>query len=612
MPITNDDLPNKLSALETLIHVVVDTTPAMLHSMRPDGSLDYVNEQVVQYLGMPVTALEGWGWTKTLHPGDIEDIMAKWGSALKSGEPFAAEARVRRADGEYRWFLFRNHPLRAADGTIVKWYGAGLEIEDLKRAEAKVTESELKLRQLLDAVPTHIFVLYPDGRTMYTNRQGLEYLGLSLEEVQSEDVVETRFHPDDALHLRQVRQRSLAAGLSFEMEARIRGQSGDYRWFLISLSPWRDATGVIVHWYGTRIDIEERKQAEQTLRRAYEEIDTLREQLHRENRVLREEISRSSPFKQIIGESPVLRAVLARVSKVAPTDTTVLITGETGTGKELIARATHEGSPRANKPFVCVNCAAIPPSLIAAELFGYEKGAFTGAAQRHPGRFELAHGGTIFLDEVGELPLETQATLLRVLQESRFERIGGTQSVVVDVRVIAATNRDLHAEAQAGSFRQDLFYRLNVFPIRMPPLRERVEDIPALIAYFVEAFARRMGRRVPTIEEHTLRLLAAYPWPGNVRELQNVIERSMIVSEMETFSVDESWLAHEAAQPTSVRTLSRKPSDRVRAVIEEALTKSSGRVSGPDGAAAQLGLPASTLESKIRSLKIDKYRFKSQ
>jgi transcriptional regulator with GAF, ATPase, and Fis domain len=298
------------------------------------------------------------------------------------------------------------------------------------------------------------------------------------------------------------------------------------------------------------------------------------------------------------------------MSKVAPTDTAVLITGETGTGKELVARGIHAGSPRADGAFVCVNCAAIPSSLIAAELFGYEKGAFTGATQRHPGRFELAHGGTLFLDEVGELLPETQAMLLRVLQEKAFERIGGTKPIAVDVRVIGATNRDLPAAVQAGLFRQDLFYRLNVFPIRMPALRERVEDIPELVAYFVEFFARRSGRPVPKIAAETLRLFQSYPWPGNIRELQNVIERSMIVCETDTFSVDESWLAYESFRATPPQALSRQPADRVRAVIEEALARTNGRVSGPSGAAAQIGLPASTLESKIRSLKIDKSRFK--
>jgi transcriptional regulator with GAF, ATPase, and Fis domain len=299
------------------------------------------------------------------------------------------------------------------------------------------------------------------------------------------------------------------------------------------------------------------------------------------------------------------------VSKVAPTDSTVLITGETGTGKELIARAIHKRSQRASRAFVSVNCAVIPATLIASELFGHEKGAFTGAFQRRLGRFELAEGGTLFLDEIGELPAETQVTLLRVLQEREFERIGGTQPIRADVRVIAATNRDLVSAVDAGSFRRDFFYRLNVFPIEIPSLRERKQDIPTLVEYFIRHYSRKAGKKMSTIEPRTLELLASYSWPGNIRELQNVIERSVIVCESDVFSIDPSWLSVEpsSAQDPSSPFAQRSPG-REKVVIEAALEATGGRVSGPYGAAAQLGLPASTLESKIRSLKIDKYRFK--
>jgi transcriptional regulator with GAF, ATPase, and Fis domain len=328
---------------------------------------------------------------------------------------------------------------------------------------------------------------------------------------------------------------------------------------------------------------------------------------------LRGEIGQASTFEEIVGTSAALQGVLFLVSKVAPTDASVLITGETGTGKELVARAIHKQSRRSSLPFVSVNCAAIPRDLIASELFGHEKGSFTGAIQRRLGRFELAHGGTIFLDEVGELPLETQIALLRVLQEHEFERVGGTRSIQTNVRVIAATNRNLQAAINAGAFRSDLFYRVNVFPIEMPPLRERREDIPALIDYFIDRCAREVGRNIRGVDQNTLALLQSYPWPGNIRELQNVIERSVIMCETENFSVDGTWFPQQAVASESKGQpdFSHKHADRGKEMIESALRESEGRVFGPSGAAAKLGIARSTLESKIRSLKINKNHFKA-
>ena len=342
--------------------------------------------------------------------------------------------------------------------------------------------------------------------------------------------------------------------------------------------------------------------------RLYREVSALKDQLYKENLVLRDEVDRTSMFEEIVGTSPTLQPVLARVAKVAGADSTVLITGETGTGKELVARAIHRRSARASRAFVSVNCAAIPRELIASELFGHEKGAFTGATQRRLGRFELAHGGTIFLDEVGELPMETQVALLRVLQEREFERVGGTSSVRVDVRVVAATNRDLQAAIEAGTFRSDLFYRLNVFPIAVPPLRERTDDIPLLVEYFIDRYARKAGKTIRRVNKRTLDHLRSYPWPGNVRELQNVIERSVIVCDTDEFTVDESWLSTAPAQGQS--GVVRHARRHERAIIEDALRASGGRVFGPSGAAARLGIARSTLESKIRGLGIDKNRFR--
>jgi transcriptional regulator with GAF, ATPase, and Fis domain len=360
-------------------------------------------------------------------------------------------------------------------------------------------------------------------------------------------------------------------------------------------------------------DISERKRSEAALANAFREIQALKDQLQTENIALQEEIDKASMFEEIVGNSPALQTVLSHLSKVAPTDSSVLITGETGTGKELIARAIHRRSQRSSRVFVTVNCAAIPHDLIASELFGHEKGAFTGAIQQRVGRFELAHGGTIFLDEVGELPAETQVALLRVLQEHEFERIGGTRSIQTDARVISATNRDLEAAIAAGAFRSDLFYRLNVFPIEIPPLRERCEDIPVLVEYFIDRYARKAGKNITGISKKSLDLLQRYPWPGNIRELQNIIERSLIVCKTQTFSVDESWLYRQPLPSEANRTLglSGKLVAQEKEMIEAALRDSGGRVSGPSGAAARLSMPASTLESKIRSLRIDKNRFKT-
>jgi formate hydrogenlyase transcriptional activator len=367
---------------------------------------------------------------------------------------------------------------------------------------------------------------------------------------------------------------------------------------LARFNPLRDEQGQITRWYVAGTDIEDRKQAEDALRR--------------ENVALREEIDKASMFEEIVGTSPALQSVLSRISKVAPSDSTVLITGETGTGKELVARAVHRRSNRASRAFVSVNCAAIPRELIASELFGHEKGAFTGATQQRLGRFELASGGTLFLDEVGELPAETQIALLRVLQEHEFERVGGTRPIRADVRVIAATNRDLQAAISAGSFRSDLFYRLHVFPIEIPALRERKEDIRLLVEYFIDRYARKAGKNITTVEKKTLRLLESYPWPGNIRELQNVIERSVIVCETANFSVDKSWLSQQPLEKTagSQLYLSEKVATQEKEIIEAALRECQGRVFGPSGAAAKLGIARSTLESKIQSLKINKNRFR--
>lgn len=412
-----------------------------------------------------------------------------------------------------------------------------------------------------------------------------------------------RVHPEDLELVQQVTAGASQDGRDVDVEHRLLMPDGTVKTIRVLGHTSQVPNGKPI-FLGAVTDIS-------VVKNAFEEIRMLRDQLYKENVALREEIDITRMFEEIVGSSPALQSVLAKVAKVAPTDSTVLITGETGTGKELIARAIHKRSQRSARAFVSVNCAAIPRDLIASELFGHEKGAFTGATQRRLGRFESADGGTIFLDEVGELPHETQISLLRVLQEREFQRVGSSQTLKIDVRVVAATNRNLEAAITAGGFREDLFYRLNVFPIEVPPLRQRKEDIPLLVEYFVDRYASKAAKKITGIDKKSMDLLQAYAWPGNIRELQNVIERSVIVCDSVNLSVDESWLGR-GTRPSAApaQPLTERLTAQEKELIEVALAESNGRVSGPSGAAARLGIPQSTLDSKIKSLKINKHQFR--
>jgi PAS domain S-box-containing protein len=530
------------------------------------------------------------------HPQDRALVQQVIERASKTGTDFEHEYRLLLPSGAIKHVRALAQAFQDASGNL-EFVGAVSDISEQRRAEGKIREQEAELRQIVDLAPQLIAVYGPNRERLYANRTALDYLGISLDEWRHKSFAASA-HPDDSERFKTYVDRALSKGAADELELRLRKRDGSYRWFFARFNPLRDEQGQITRWYFTGTDIEDRKQAE--------------DRLQRENVALREEIDKTSMFEEIVGASPALQAVLSRISKVAPSDSTVLITGETGTGKELVARAIHRRSNRRSRAFVSVNCAVIPRDLIASELFGHEKGAFTGATQQRVGRFELANGGTLFLDEVGELPAETQIALLRVLQEHEFERVGGTRPIRADVRMIAATNRDLQAAISAGSFRSDLFYRLHVFPIEIPALRERKEDIRLLVEYFIDRYARKAGKRITTVDKKTLRLLESYPWPGNIRELQNVIERSVIVCETENFSVDESWLLQQPllTQPGNHTELPQTLVAQEKTMIEAALKESRGRVFGPTGAAARLGIPRSTLESKIRSLKIDKNRFR--
>jgi formate hydrogenlyase transcriptional activator len=537
-------------------------------------------------------------WLSKNHPDDQKRIRELFERSEIEKTDYEADYRIVLTDGSIKHLHAVGHPVLNDSGDLVEFVGTAMDITERKQREDKIREHEVELRQILDAAPQHLSVLRGDGSHLYINQSSLDFLGLTLEAWQKRDIREL-VHPDDAERVDRERKQALSSGSPLEFEARFLRYDGEYRWLFLHYKPLKDQLGRITRWVVPAIDIDDRKRSE--------------ERLHHENVALREEIVKASMFEEIVGASPALQTVLSSIVKVARTDSTVLITGETGTGKELIARALHKHSQRSGQAFISVNCASIPSSLIASELFGHEKGAFTGAVQRRQGRFELAHSGTIFLDEVGELPAETQIALLRVLQERQFERVGGNRTLTTDVRVIAATNRDLTAAIAAGTFRSDLFYRLNVFPIEVPPLRKRKEDIPMLVEYFVKRYAENAGKQIRTIDVNTLELCQSYPWPGNIRELQNIVERSVILSSGDTFWIEKAWLASpEPARQEWPSPLADTLQNQEREIIEIALAECKGKVAGPEGAAAKLRIPRSTLDSKIKQLKIKKHKFVSE
>jgi PAS domain S-box-containing protein len=531
-----------------------------------------------------------------VHPQDREFMRSLIKRMLAEASGCDVTKRIVRPDGEVRYVRCVGAPV-IEDGTLKRIVGTAIDVtghelltQELRRREAYLAEA-----QRLSHTGSFGWNL-ATGELVWSD-ENFRILGYEPTVKPTVDLVLKRVHPDDLSFVLQMMEKA-KTGTSLELEHRLLMPDGSVKHLHVIARPLTNESGEL-EFVGTVMDVTARK-------KAFEEIKALRDELYRENIVLREELGKTSMFEEVIGTSSVLQMVLAHAAKVAPTDSTVLILGETGTGKELIARAIHKRSNRSERPFISLNCAAIPSSLIMSELFGHEKGAFTGALQRRLGRFELAEGGTLFLDEIGDLPVETQIALLRVLQEREFERVGGTEILRADVRVIAATNRDLQSAVADGAFRSDLYYRLNVFPIKLPPLRERREDVPLLVNYFVDRYAKRAGKKIEHIQKKALEALQEYSWPGNVRGLQNVIERSLIIAETNEFSIDESWVANEPQPPTPAtdRTLT----ERTR--IEAALAQSNGKVAGAHGAAVKLGIPPSTLESRIRSLGINKFQFK--
>jgi PAS domain S-box-containing protein len=595
---------------EARLRAILDNSPNLIFLKDISGRYLLVNKVFEQGLKLSERDIQGKLDEEIFPAGQAATFRANDLQVIESGAPVEFEEVAMHEDGPHTAIVHK-FPLKDWNGNVYAIGGIATDITVRKQTEEELLRSEAYLAEGQRLSRTGGWSWNTLTGEVSWSRETFRIFGLdSAHSKPTRDLFFQFLHPADRATIQAV-EDALRAQDAIEYDYRIILGDGSIKFIHAATRSVRNETGEVMEFVGTAMDVTEHNRAKNELQRAFDEIKALKDQLYKENLALKYQVDRACIGDEIIGDSPALRRVLDSASKVAPTDSTVLILGETGTGKELIARAIHKGSQRAAGPFISVNCAALPQSLIATELFGHEKGSFTGALQRRQGRFELAEGGTIFLDEIGELPPETQIALLRVIQEREFNRVGGTQSIPANVRVIAATNRDLPNAIASGTFRSDLFYRLNVFPIEAPPLRERVGDIQLLVRHFAELYANKLGKRIVGIERKTLDLLSSYPWPGNIRELQNVIERSVILCESQMLSVDERWfgaLQRETEQISA--SLPDQLEQHERRLIELELERSRGQVAGQQGAAAKLGIPVSTLESRIKTLKINKTRFR--
>ncbi len=581
-------------------------------SLNPSGFFDYWSPELFRIYGLdaaqgPPTLAE---YLATLHPEDRRAMAEIVERMLAEGSGCDIKKRIVRPDGGLRYIRCVGVPV-FDQGVFKGLIGTAVDVTEQEELTQELRRRQAYLAEAQRLSHTGSFGWSVRSGKIFWSDETFWIYDYDRETQPTLELAVQRVHPEDKALVHDLIERASRDGKDFDVEHRLQLPGGAVKHVHVVAHALRDESGS-VEFVGAVMDVTPAKQASTALEKAFQEINTLNAQLYKENIALREEIDKTSMFEEIVGSSEALRRILSQVAKVAPTDSTVLILGETGTGKELIARAIHNRSNRSKDAFIRVSCAAIPPSLIASELFGHEKGAFTGALQRRLGRFESADGGTIFLDEVGDLPPETQIALLRVLQEREFERVGGTEPISVNLRVLAATNRDLRAAVLGGTFRQDLFYRLNVFPIHVPALRDRRDDIPLLVEYLIERYGKRAGKKIRNVKKETLALFQSYDWPGNIRELQNVVERAIILCDGETFSIDETWLQHESAcSPRTTVPLAIELVEHEREAIESALADCKGRISGPSGAAARLGIPRQTLEYKLTKLGIDIYRFKT-
>jgi len=572
--------------------------PMSLTTVREGRYLD-VNESFLQMSGysrdevIGRTSIELNIWETAEVRRAFIDRLIDHGSVVN------LETKFRTKNGPFRTLLSSAELLDIADEQCL--IVASSDVTDRVAAQQALRESEARFRNMADTAPVMIWVADASGVSTYFNKQWLDFTGKTMK-AEVNDGWSKGIHPDDRDLCLATFETSFEQRKQFEMEYRLRRHDGEYRWILDSGTPRFSADGSFMGFIGSCMDITERKESERELRQAHEELFELKNQLEAENIYLHGELELGQTFGEIVGRSDAIKYVLFNIAQVAPTDSTVLITGETGTGKELVARAIHDASLRKDKPLIRVNCAALAPTLIESELFGHEKGAFTGAGARKLGRFDLANGGTIFLDEIGELPLELQVKLLRVIQESEFERLGGTHTIKTDVRIIAATNRDLKVEVAKGIFREDLWYRLNVYPIEMPPLRRRMDDLPLLVEHFTKIYANKLGKTVLSISPRAMQRLQAHSWPGNIRELANVIERAVILTNGTVLQTIDHFERVEESSATSPQTLE----DVERDHILKTLKNTGWRVEGPYGAAKVLGINASTLRTRMRKLGIQR------
>src|ERR1700723_4690156 len=572
-----------------------------------------VNEEFTKLFGYTVDEALGRNISSLIVPDDRREECEKFREALRSGERVNAETIRRRKDGKLLSVSLVAAPVSVGGGER-EIYGIYRDITGRKQAEERLRRSEAYLAEGQRLSHTGSWARCVSTGELYWSRESFRIFGLNPEGPSpTSETFLRRVHPEDQGMVRDTFENSTVRRSDFEIDYRITMDEGTVRHIHALGHPVINASGEVSEFVGTHMDVTEQVESQAALKRAMEQIKQLRDQLYQENIALREEIDETSMFQEIVGKSDALRRVLTQVETVAATDSTVLIYGETGTGKELIARAIHDVSERASRVFVKLNCAAIPTGLLESELFGHEKGAFTGAVGQRVGRFELANHGTVFLDEIGELPLELQPKLLRVLQEREFERLGSSRTLKTDARLIAATNSDLGEMVESGKFRSDLFYRLDVFPIHLPPLRDRKEDVPLLVRHFAELFSRRIGKAIHTIPPETMNALMRYDWPGNVRELQNVIERAVILSTRGVLRVSLAEMNAKGSMVPRSKAPGAQTRKRIRANVPplnrdqvlQALHESSGRVGGADGAAARLGLKRTTLIAHLKRLAID-------
>jgi PAS domain S-box-containing protein len=578
-----------------------------------------VNEEFTNLFGYTVDEALGRNISSLIVPDDQRDECEKLREVLKRGEKVNAETIRRRKDGKRLTVSFVAAPV-SVEGNEREIYSIYRDITERKRAEERLRRSEAYLAEGQRLTHTGSWARCVSTGELYWSRESFLIFGLDPEGPSPTfKTLLSRIHPEDRDSAMDTIQDSIVRRSDFKIDYRIVLEDGTVRHIHVVGHPVINAAGQLNEFVGTHVDVTDQIQSRAALEKAFEEIQHLKDRLYQENVALREEIDETSMFEQIVGKSDALRRVLAQVETVATTDSTVLIYGETGTGKELIARAIHNLSERSAQAFVKLNCAAIPTGLLESELFGHERGAFTGAVGQRVGRFELANHGTVFLDEIGEIPLDLQPKLLRVLQEREFERLGSSRTLRTDARLIAATNSNLSAMVESGKFRSDLFYRLDVFPIHLPPLRDRKEDIPLLVRHFVQHFTRRMKKNVDSIPAATMTALCEYHWPGNIRELQNVIERAVIVSTGSVLQVSIGDLKprnhtignHEktgGVQMTDARNARRAFDESERKQILGVLAKTHWTVGGPDGAAARLGVKRSTLQYRMRKLGIPSKR----